>query len=1063
MQPSEQKISLANSFFRLPRLTILAIGFILVMGISTFINIPRQEDPTMSERFALIETFMPGASAARTEALITEKLENALREIPEIKQLSSTSRPGHSMIQAELFDFVVDEQIDLVWSEVRDKLADTEAKLPADASKADLDVKGTVAVTLGIGLTSDNTPLSVMERVATELQVRLSSLAGTRETQLFGEPKQEILVEIDPHALARVNLSLPALASIIASSDTKIAAGEFKTATDSLVVEVKGELDSIERINSIPLKSRADGQVLRLSDVAVISKHYIDPPESIALINGKRGILVTTTMETGRRIDNWVVAAKKMVANYDKELPEDLNLDIIIDQNFYTSDRLSSLLLNLLMAITLVIIALFFLMGYRSALIVGSALPLTLAMVITGLQFLDIPLHQMSVTGLIIALGLLIDNAIVVVEEYKIQRRRGLEYGEAIAQSVHHLFIPLLASTMTTAFAFLPIALSPGGIGDFTGSMAIAVVLSVMASFLLSMTVIPSIAGLIDKKFPVTGDTNHWWVSGYSPTKLSVYYKKSINAVYRRPLLGIGVSLILPLCGFLVAGSMTNSFFPPVDRNQFQIQVTLPSSWSLAQTLRETQKIKTYIDAIPEIVDSQWFLGENAPAVYYNTNGNSDGVASYASAFVTTKDVDDPRKILPALQLKLMDKFPQARIMALPFEQGPPFTAPIEVRIVGPDLGILKELGEKTRLIMSNTQDITYTTASLSGSAPQVSVYPNEKMIRSLGLSNSDIPNQLNSELRGIIAGNVMEGSTEVAVRVRLHNATRSTLENLTTMPILSAPASSIATNSNDNDYKGIPLEQLADIVLEPSPMRIDRYQNERINTVAGFLTPYAFPSLAVEDFRKRLREQAIELPEGYRIEFGGEEEERGEAVSSIMATFVTFLWLMVAVIVLSLNSFRYAAIIGAVGFLSIGLALLGVWASGYPLGFTSLIGTLGLIGLAINGAIIVLSALKANPKALAGDQETVVNIVVESTRHIVSTTITTIGGFLPLILFGGHFWPPLAMAIAGGVAGSAILALYMVPSMFSYFSRRDVAREKLHAQRVENTSEQARDMELEL
>lgn len=1063
MQASDHKISLANSFFHLPRLTILAIGFILVMGISTFINIPRQEDPTMSERFATVETFMPGASAARTEGLVTEKLENALREISEIKQLQSTSRPGHSMVQVELFDFVVNEQIDLVWSEVRDKLTDAQATLPAGASEATLDIQGLTAVTLGIAITSDNTPLSVMERVATELQLRLSSLAGTRETELFGEPNQEILVEVDPHLLARVNLSLPALAAIIASSDTKIAAGEFKTATDSLVVEVKGELDSLERINAIPLKSHGDGQVLRLSDVAAISKHYIDPPESIAIINNQRGILVTTTMESGRRIDNWVMAAKAIVAQYDQELPESLNLEVIIDQNFYTNKRLSSLLLNLLMSITLVIIALFFLMGYRSALIIGSALPLTLAMVITGLQFLGIPLHQMSVTGLIIALGLLIDNAIVVVEEYKIQRSRGLDYGEAIAESIHHLFIPLLASTMTTAFAFLPIALSPGGIGDFTGSMAIAVVLSVMASFLLSMTVIPSIAGLIDKKFPVTGDRNHWWISGYSPTKLAVHYRKSINAVYRRPLLGIGVSLILPLCGFLVASSMTSSFFPPVDRNQFQIQATLPASWSLAQTLQETQKIKTYIDAIPEVVDSQWFVGESAPAVYYNTIGNSDGVASYASAFVTTGDVDDPRKILPALQLQLMKEFPQARIMALPFEQGPPFAAPIEVRIVGPDLGILKELGEKIRLTMSNTQDITYTTASLSGSAPQVSVYPNEKMIRSLGLSNSDIPSQLNSELGGTIAGTVMEGSTEVAIRVRLNNATRSTMSNLTTMPILPVPRSSMQTNRSSNDYKGIPLEQLADIVLEPSPMRIDRNQNERINTVAGFLTPYAFPSVAVADFRQRLSAQDTVLPEGYRIEFGGEEEERGEAVSSIMATFVTFLWLMVAVIVLSLNSFRYAGIIGAVGFLSIGLALLGVWASGYPLGFTSLIGTLGLIGLAINGAIIVLSALKANPKALAGDEETVVDIVVESTRHIVSTTITTIGGFLPLILFGGHFWPPLAMAIAGGVAGSAILALYMVPSMFSYFSRGDIARENAKAGALQDNSTLSGDMKLGL
>lgn len=212
---------------------------------------------------------------------------------------------------------------------------------------------------------------------------------------------------------------------------------------------------------------------------------------------------------------------------------------------------------------------------------------------------------------------------------------------------------------------------------------------------------------------------------------------------------------------------------------------------------------------------------------------------------------------------------------------------------------------------------------------------------------------------------------------------------------------------------------------------------------MSGFLLPYAYPSLAVNDFRERISNENIALPKGYRIEYGGEEEQRGDAVSNILATFITFVFLMIAVIVLSLNSFRYAGVIGAVGFLSIGLALLGVWISGYPLGYTAMIGTLGLIGLAINGAIIVLSALKANPAAKGGDVGAATDVVLESTRHIISTTITTIVGFLPLILFGGYFWPPLAMAIAGGVAGSAILALYMVPAFFAIFSRRDARREE--------------------
>ncbi len=368
-----------------------------------------------------------------------------------------------------------------------------------------------------------------------------------------------------------------------------------------------------------------------------------------------------------------------------------------------------------------------------------------------------------------------------------------------------------------------------------------------------------------------------------------------------------------------------------------------------------------------------------------------------------------------------------------PFEQGPPFTAPVEVKVVGPELETLQRLGQELRLILSQTEAVTYTTSTLSGSVPQVSVYPKDNMAGFLGLKNQDLPNQLNGKLSGMRAGSVIEGSTEIPVRVRFDNQIRSSLDDLSASPI--------NASGRTSGYAGIPLEQVADLVLEPSPNRIDRYQGERINTVSGFLLPYALPSEALADFNRRFENSEISLPKGYRIEFGGEAEQRGEAVDNMIATFAMFLWLIVAVVVLSLNSFRFAGVIGAVGFLSVGLALFGVWLSGYPMGYMAIIGTLGLIGLAINGAIIVLSALKANERASSGDVEAGTDVVMDATRHIVSTTVTTIGGFLPLILFGGHFWPPLAMAIAGGVVGSAILALYFVPACFSFYAMRDARR----------------------
>jgi multidrug efflux pump len=1031
---------LADLFFRLPRLTFLAVGFILLTGISAFMNLPRQEDPTMTERFATVETYVNGASALRMEALVTEKVENALREIPEIKQLSSSTMAGYSIVEVELFDSVGKNQVDLVWSEVRDKLGEVTNDLPQAASKPLLTPRAPVAVTVAFVIEAESTPMAIQERIAVELKSRLAALPGTRETEIFGEPEQEIVVAVDPLALARVNLSVTNLAALIGTSDTKIGAGELETRGNSLVVEVKGDLDSIERIKSIAVRKQANGNFLRLGEVAEVTKAYMDPPPTLALIDGQRAIVVATTMETGRRVDRWSAMAKEVAADYQHELPDMIKLRVVIDQNHYAEARLQSLLLNLLLAIGLVLFALLFLMGVRSAIIVGAAVPFTMCIVLAGLQLLDIPLHQMSVTGLIIALGLLIDNAIVVVEEYKQNRRLGADFGPAIATSVRHLFVPLLASTATTAFAFMPIATTPGGVGDFTGTMAVSVVLSVSASFFLAMTIIPTFAAYLDRRFPINSANNDsWWVKGYTHAGLARAYRRSLAWIVKHPMGGVGISMVLPIAGFLLSTTLTNSFFPPVDRDQFQVQLTLPANTAVADTEKAVMRIQSVLAAHPDIVASQWFIGEGAPRVYYNMVQNSDGVSSFANGFVTTRSVDDPRRILPALQRALIQELPAARVMVMPFEQGPPFSAPIELRIVGPNLDMLKQLGERLRFILSEIAAVTYSTSTLSGSAAQLSVYPKDNQLAQLNMTNRDLPTQLSGKLSGITAGTVMEGSTEVPVRVKFGAGLHGSLDELAASPVMSADRAYVG-------YAGIPLEQVADLVLEPSPSRINRYQGERVNMVSGFLLPYALPSLAVADFRQRFDEAGLVLPEGYRIEFGGEEEERGDAVGNIAATFTMYLWLMVAVIVLSMNSFRYAGVIGIVGIASVGLALFGVWLSGYPMGYMALIGTLGLIGLAINGAIIVLSALMANAAACAGDDETITSVVMDASRHIISTTITTIGGFLPLILFGGHFWPPLAMAIAGGVAGSAVLALYMVPAMFSHFSHKDLRRRQASA-----------------
>jgi multidrug efflux pump subunit AcrB len=1031
----------SNLFFRNPRLTILSIGLIAVAGLASFQSLPRQEDPTLSRRMGVVTTLYRGASAQRVESMVTEKIEDELQELFEIKTLESTSRTGVSVVKAELQDRYVEADVDEIWSKVRDRLSDATAQLPPGASAPELEEKTTIAATLVTALVwngAGEPQIDLLTRLADDLEQRLRNVPGTRETEIYGGAREEIRVTVDDAALASLGLTAADVANAIAHADAKVPAGQLRHGSNDILLEVAGALDSLERIRRVPLLQRPDGQVLHVAHVARVQKTVQDPPDTVALISGEPGVAVSTTMESNLRVDHWSARARLTLDSFASELPDGVSMRVIFDQSVYTDARLGDLAGNLVMAAAIVVAVLFFMMGARSALIVGLALPLTLALVLAELQWIGMPLHQTSVTGLIIALGLLIDNAIVVVDDYRTELREGYAPAAAISRAVRHLTVPLAASTLTTVLAFLPIVLMPGGGGEFVGPIAVGVVLSVTTSFAIAMTVIPAVAGYVIPE-EVEHVERRWWRDGYSNERLTALYRRSLGVTLRTPAIGVAVSLVLPLLGFAVVGTLPEMFFPPNDRNQFQLQMDLPSQSSIEETERNVMRAREILHAHEEIVDSHWFLGEAAPRVYYNMVGSKAGMSSYAGAYVTTLSADATESLLPELQRELLEAFPNAVVLALPFEQGPPFAAPIEVRIVGPDLDLLRTAGEQMRAIMAETGAVTYTDASLSGGRPKLLLVPDEDEARIAGLRLVDIAEQLNASLEGMQGGSVLESTEEIPVRVRSEGSLRGDLSRIAAHSL--QPSGTAATAMRSDSLPGVPLSVLSKIELVPELAGIPRYNAKRVNTVQGFLMPYTLIAEALGEFRQRLDASGFELPPGYQLEFGGESEQRGEAVGNLMLFAGPLLVIMLGTIILSFNSFRFAAVIVAVAALSVGLAFVGVWLFGHPMGFLAVVGTMGLVGLAINGGIVVLSALKASPEAMQGDVEATRQVVIGATRHILGTTLTTVGGFIPLIVFGGRFWPPMATAIAGGVGGSAILSLYLVPSLFMVIARHKARR----------------------
>ncbi len=1018
-----------NLFYRNTRLLVLAVCLILVAGLSSYYVLPRIEDPVVTGRNALVNTRFPGAGAERVEALVTEKLEDRLREIDEIKELRSVSRAGISTISIELRDEVYATAD--VWSRIRDKIDDSRGDLPGGAMEPQFDEIDPKVYALIVALRweQDGEPsYAILQRLAEELDDELRGISGTEKVDLFGDPDEEIVVEIRAEELAALGLTAADVSRQLHASDAKVSTGLLRSDGGNLLLEVEGELDSLQRIGRTPIRYGSDGHFVLLGDAAAIKKGIVEPPRSLAVVGGRPAVALGAMVESNRRVDHWTDEARAVLGRFAEQLPRGVALDTVFEQDHYVTTRLHGLLWNLLLGGVAVVAVMLVMMGWRSALIVGCALPLSALMVLSGLRFLGIPLHQMSVTGLIIALGLLIDNAIVIVDEVRDKLRNGVSPAEAVARCVRHLAVPLFGSTFTTTLAFAPLVLMPGPVGEFTGPIAVSVILAVFSSLLLAMTVIPAVTALTSRTRGGTGRgsvDSTWYQNGFSHQAMLRLYRAILDRIFRRPVWGIALAAVLPIAGFIQARKLPEQFFPPADRDQFHIELELPPQASLAQTLATVSEARRLILANPEVDGVDWFLGQSAPSFYYNVIAKRKDTANYAQALVQLKSAEGSRQLIHRLQDELDAGLPEVQTLVRQLEQGPLFEAPVEVRIFGPDVERLRELGEQARQVLADLPDVIHTRADLGETLPKLTLRVDEEQARLAGLDHTSIARQMDSTLEGAVGGSVLEATEELPVRVRLSGDYRSRLERIASLDLLPSAA------PLGEDRRHVPLNALAQIELVPEAAAIPRLDGRRMNEVLAFIPAGVLPSQTLDRFKRELAASDFQLPPGYTLEFGGEAAKRDDAVGMLLSSVAVLLVLMVATLVLSFGSFRVAGLIGMVALLAIGLGLGSLWLFGYPFGFMAIIGTMGLVGVAINDTIVVLATLRADSRASEGDPAAVREVVIRSSRHVFATTLTTMAGFTPLVLAGGDFWPPLAIAIAGGVAGATLLALFFAPAAY--------------------------------
>lgn len=994
-----------------PRILCLAIALILVSGLGALQNLPRIEDPLMSNRHATVVTHFAGASAERIEALVLEPLEQALREIPEIEHLTSTARAGVGSITIELGDEIQGSESEALWSEARDKIRSVRNLLPAEASEPVLDSDRSYAFTWIGALVwqGDGNNIDTVSRHASELASRLVNTSGTAQVELYGHPQEEVRVDIDPVKVASLGLDAQTISQRIVRSDAKVAAGELHNAHHRMSLEVTGAFSRIDDIRQLPLVTTEHGISLQLGDIAKVYRHEIDPASSYAFVGGKRAVVVAVRMASDVRGDYWTENIESLVHNFAAELPSEIAVEELFVQERYNDQRLGDLSGNIVMGFVMILGVLWLTLGWRSALIVAAALPLTTLFSLACMRLIDLPIHQMSVTGLIVALGIMVDNAIVMADTVMRYRRDGLNAVGAAVKAFRYLWLPLMGSTLTTVLAFMPMVLMPGPAGEFIGGISLAVIGSLVGSWLISLFIIAPIAGRF-----LAGNQGH----GLRAPVLSAWFSRSLAAVLRYPRTAILLIFLLPVLGFVQASKLPEQFFPVSDRDMLNLELFLPASAGIEATLAASKRVSASLQSEDEIVGVNWFVGRSGPSFYYNLRQGKDGAQNYAQAMITTTDFQAANRLVKKLQTQFDMEFPEYQLILRRLEQGPPSDAPVELRLVGSDLERLKSLGEEIRRLALDTSDVVHVRTSLGEVVPKVWLDVDPVRSRMGGAAATELSAKLLADLNGVRGGSLLEATEQLPVRVRVEGISAVAVDELELLPV------SLGTGPR-------PLMALADATLKPAQAQITRRDGMRVNTIQVYIRDGILPSVVLGRLKSRLEQEQFVMPPAYALQIGGESENRDDALSKLLSSVSIIAVLMLVTVLMAFNSFRFSLLIFVVAAQAAGLGMLSLSMTTFPFGFTSIVALMGLIGLAVNAAIIILTELKTNPRAMAADSAAIVQSVQECTRHITSTTITTVVGLLPLILDGGGFWPPFAIVLAGGTALATILSLYFVPAVF--------------------------------
>ncbi len=1012
------------------RVTWVLLAAVIVAGLSSYRSLARDSMPPYTVRVASVITRFPGASPERVELLVTDKIEKVAQELPELKEVTSTSRTGLSVVAVTLRDEVAPERLQAVWDRLRRKLEQMEG-LPANVDPS-LDDDGVGEVFgMVVGLTSDGFSYAEMKSHADDLRDDLIKLPDAAKVELGGVQEERVFVEFDNARLREYNLTPSILQSVLNSTNILGSGGSINVEEERIILEPTGNLEDLEGVSSL-LVPVGGGQLVQLEDVATVRRGYVDPPRQLVRIDGHEALTLHVSLKEGANILTLGEAIDGVLADWRGRLPVGLDVVRVASLDHYIADKIDDFIGNLFQAIVVVLGVMLFFMGLRTGFVIASLIPIVTVMTLMLMGFVGEGLNQVTLAALIMALGMMVDNAIVVAESIVVKIEAGSSAKEAAIASCGELLAPLLISTLTTSAAFLAFYLAETTMGDIVGPIFVVISLALISSWLVALTVTTLFCYL----FLGRSRTNEPGLVDRLIGWLRLQYKDVILAALARRgtvVAGIALAFVASLMGFT---RIPFVFFPDSDRNTITVDINLPLGTRIERTDELVQRFEAFLrDSLwtsdPEeagVLGWSSYVGEG-PEAYDLGYARDEANSGYAHLLVTTTRFEHNQEMIRRLHEFGFRGFPDADVKVGPLGAGGG-GVPIEIKVSGSDPDELARIAEQLKLSLTEIPGTRNVKDDWGPKSKKFVIDVDQARAQAAGVTSQDIAVSLRTVLEGFDTGEFREDDKSIPIVMRSLQNQQLALSSLETMDVFA-----------QSTGRSVPLLQVAEIVPEWQYSKIRRLDLNRTVVVSSELSADGNAQAIMAAMNPILDEQSAQWPAGYGYQLGGDAQNTAENMGSVIKYLPLSGLIIVFLLIVQFNSIRKTTMVLATIPLALIGVVIGLLVFREEFGFMPFLGVISLAGIVINNAIVLLDRI-AIEEAEPGrsPQEAVILACVQRFRPILLATFTTVLGLVPLYLSGGEMWEGMAIAIMVGLLFGTVITLVFIPSLYSILFRIDYA-----------------------